>query len=82
MRFRRQEPIGPYIVDFVCRTRKLVIEADGDQHEISMHDRRRDAFLRSQGYRVLRFWNEDIALQLDWVLAGIRRALESEASGN
>ena len=78
VRFRRQEPIGPYIVDFVCRAEKLIVEADGDQHDMSAHDGRRDAFLRSKGYRVLRFWNEDIAIHPEWVLAEIRAALDSE----
>ena len=74
-RFRRQEPIGPFIVDFVCRPKSLVIEADGDHHEFSEHDRRRDAYLRSEGYRVMRFWNEDIARYPEWVVEEIRRAL-------
>ena len=77
-RFRRQEPIGPYIVDFVCFEKRLVVEADGDQHEESPHDRRRDAYLNRQGFRVLRFWNEDIALQMEWVLAEIRVGLEAD----
>ena len=80
VRFRRQEAIGPYIVDFVCRSRKLIVEADGDHHEGSVHDRRRDAFLRSKGYRVLRFWNDDIAKYPEWVRSQIREALETTAS--
>ncbi len=77
-RFRRQEPIGPYIVDFVCFDRRLVVEADGDHHEKSRHDARRDAYLRREGFRVLRFWNDDIALQMEWVLREIKVGLRTD----
>jgi very-short-patch-repair endonuclease len=59
-KFRRQEVIEPYIVDFVCFAERLIIEADGSQHAHSRGDARRDAFLRAEGFRVLRFWNNDI----------------------
>ena len=59
LRFRRQAPIGPYIVDFYCEARSLVIEVDGGQHGASA-DAARDAWLVSHGYRVLRFWNNDL----------------------
>ena len=60
-RFRRQHPIGPYIVDFACLARKILIELDGSQHaERQDDDKKRDAFLRAQGYRVLRFWNNEV----------------------
>src|SRR5690606_5880726 len=59
-RFRRQHPIGPYIVDFACLAARLVVEVDGGQHSDSMDDRHRDAFLRARGFRVLRFWNHDV----------------------
>ncbi|HET6621095.1 MAG TPA: endonuclease domain-containing protein [Dongiaceae bacterium] len=55
-RFRRQEPIDRYIVDFVCFEARLVLEVDGGQHFESEADKERDAHLRSQGFRVLRFW--------------------------
>ncbi len=61
--FRRQTPIGPYIVDFVSHSAKLVVELDGGQHYESVHearDARRDSFLRSKGFRVLRFSNYDV----------------------
>ena len=58
-KFRRQLVIDPYIVDFVCLERRLIIEADGGQHAESDYDARRDAFLRSEGFSVLRFWNND-----------------------
>ncbi len=56
-----------------------MVEADGDHHESSAHDQRRDAFLRSKGYRVLRFWNEDVARYPDWALTQIRETLEVAA---
>src|SRR5437899_1689174 len=63
-KFRRQQPIGPFIADFVCQERRLIIEADGGQHAESSTDDRRTAFLESKGYRVLRFWNNDILQNL------------------
>ena len=60
-KFRRQQPIGPYIVDFVCMSQKLVIELDGGQHgEQHAYDERRDDYLRGKGYRILRFWNNEV----------------------
>lgn len=60
-KFRRQEPIGRYIVDFVCYERKLVIEVDGGQHAVNKEkDEERDKWLRSQGYEVLRFWDNEV----------------------
>ena len=59
-RFRRQFPIPPYIVDFACVEARLVVEADGGQHADADEDVVRDAFLRREGWRVLRFWNNDI----------------------
>ena len=59
-RFRRQLPIGPYIVDFACLQARLLLEVDGGQHSGSSCDVTRDAFLRAQGFRVLRFWNNEV----------------------
>jgi very-short-patch-repair endonuclease len=59
-KFRRQHVIEPYIVDFACLERSLVIEADGSQHADSLSDRQRDAYLRNRGFQVLRFWNNDV----------------------
>lgn len=67
-KFRRQVPIGKYIVDFACQRCKLVGEVDGLQHQESQHDRVRDAFLESFGYRMLRFSNPDIYLAPDGTL--------------
>ena len=59
-KFRRQTPIGPYIADFVCLRARLIVELDGGQHAESRHDLRRDAWLRSEGFEVLRFWNAEL----------------------
>ena len=76
-KFRRQQPIGPFIVDFVCFSAGLVVEADGGQHSDSEPDVRRTAFLQSKGYRVLRFWNNDILENLEGVADSILAALVS-----
>ncbi len=76
-KFRRQHPIPPYVVDFVCLDKKLVIEADGGQHlDQREHDEKRTAFLEARGFRVLRFWNDEILEQMDVVLGVVFRALE------
>jgi very-short-patch-repair endonuclease len=76
-RFRRQHPIGSYVVDFVCPGRKLTIELDGDQHAQQERD---DAActleIARRGYRVIRFWNDDVLHNLAGVLDVIRRELE------
>ena len=59
-KFRRQQPLGPYIVDMACLEKRLIVEADGGQHHENAQDARRDAWLRAQGFRVLRFWNREI----------------------
>ena len=74
-RFRRQNPIGPYIVDFVCIEQRLVIEVDGGQHADSAWDRVRDACLRSRGFRVLRFWNNEVLEQIEGVCGMILESL-------
>ena len=74
-KFRRQQPIGPFIADFVCQEQRLIIEADGGQHADGVTDDRRTAFLESKGYRVLRFWNNDILSNLDGVAQVIAVAL-------
>jgi very-short-patch-repair endonuclease len=76
-KFRRQQPIGPFIADFVCHDRRLIIEADGGQHADSIADKRRTSFLESKGYRVLRFWNNDILNNLDGVAQVIASALST-----
>ena len=71
LKFRRQHPIGHYIVDFTCPDARLVVELDGGQHADSGSDERRTAFLEAAGYLVLRFWNNDVLTQTDAVLAAI-----------
>ena len=76
LKFKRQKPLGRYIVDFACLEHRLVIELDGGQHsKQTAYDQRRDAWLRSQGYAVLRFWNNDVMQHLEGVLERIRLAL-------
>jgi very-short-patch-repair endonuclease len=68
MKFRRQVPIGPWIVDFVSFEQRLIVEADGGQHAENEDDKRRDRDLSERGFRVLRFWNNDILLRSQSVL--------------
>ncbi|MEA3275674.1 MAG: DUF559 domain-containing protein [Pseudomonadota bacterium] len=75
LKFKRQKPVGRYIVDFVCHERRIIVEVDGGQHALRTgHDLQRDTWSRDQGYRVLRFWNHEVMQQLDGVLEGIRSA--------
>ena len=77
-KFRRQQPIGSYIVDFVCFEKKIVIEADGGQHSESRErekDKKRDKWLRGQGFKVLRFWDNEILNNIEDVLSRIREEL-------
>lgn len=75
-KFRRQAPIGPYVADFLCADAKLVIEADGGQHTADIaRDERRTHWLECEGYRVIRFWNNDILTNTDGVLSVIQEAL-------
>jgi very-short-patch-repair endonuclease len=81
LKFKRQKPMGPYIVDFVCVERRLIIELDGGQHsEQTTYDEQRDAWLRNQGYTALRFWNNEVMQQLEGVLEKIRLALSTNPS--
>ena len=76
LKFKRQKPMGRYIVDCVCVEHQLIIELDGGQHAEQMsYDQHRDAWLRGQGYSVLRFWNNDVMQQLEAVLEQIRFTL-------
>ncbi|WP_326523399.1 endonuclease domain-containing protein [Sphingomonas sp.] len=74
-KFRRQQPIGSFIVDFACQSRRLIVEVDGGQHGECPQDDRRTAWLHSAGYRVIRFWNHDILSNPEGVIATIARAL-------
>jgi len=74
-KFKRQVPIGPYVVDFACLGRKLVVEVDGGQHAENQKDVVRDSYLRREGFRVLRLWNNDVLRNTDGVLEMILDAL-------
>ena len=75
-RFRRQHPIGRYIVDFICLETKLIIELDGGQHaDQKKYDNIRDIFLTQQGFNILRFWNNEVLNNLDGVLLNINQHL-------
>ncbi len=75
-RFRRQHPIGRYIADFACIEQKLVIELDGGQHQEQMaYDEQRAAFIEAQGWRILRFWNNDVLNNLEGVMERIAENL-------
>jgi very-short-patch-repair endonuclease len=78
-KFRRQQPIGPYIVDFVHFGARLIVEADGGQHTGSERDAVRDVWLTHQGFCVLRFWNHEILQRTDEVLESICKALRERA---
>ena len=75
-KFRRQVPLGPYIVDFVCFESKLIVEVDGGQHSENKRDAIRDRYFIDQGYRVLRFWNNDVLSNLEGVLTMIAGAID------
>ena len=75
LKFRRQVVIGRYIADFVCLRHRLIIEADGPTHDASLHDIERDAFLREQNFRVLRFPNADIENRQNAVITAILAAI-------
>jgi very-short-patch-repair endonuclease len=76
-KFIRQEPVGNYICDFVCRERHVIIEVDGGQHSASAADVIRDQQLTAEGFKVLRFWNNEVLGNLEGVLVTI----QSELSG-
>ena len=76
-KFVRQKPIGPYIVDFVCREQRLVIEVDGGQHDVrAAQDAERARTLEEWGYHVVRFWNNDVLGNIDGVLEAILQELQ------
>ena len=77
-KFVRQQPLGRYVVDFICRERRLVIEVDGGQHVENSRDLIRDQWLREHNFRILRFWNNDVMSNMDGVLETIAEALRAE----
>jgi very-short-patch-repair endonuclease len=75
-KFRRQKPIGSYIVDFVCIEKKIIIEVDGGQHALQQeYDSERSDYLKRKGYKILRFWNHDVLKEKDAVLDRIHKCL-------
>jgi very-short-patch-repair endonuclease len=82
--FRRQVPIGPYIADFACLAARLGIEVDGSQHALTdeaTRDAERTRWLEAEGYKVIRFWNNDIVKDIDGVLAAVYAALYGSIDG-
>jgi very-short-patch-repair endonuclease len=75
-KFRRQCPIGPYIADFACFEHMLIVEADGGQHADNPNDQRRTNWLQAQGWRVIRFWNDEILRNPQGIAAAILQNLE------
>jgi very-short-patch-repair endonuclease len=83
LRFRRQHPIGPYIVDFFCAERKLIVEVDGEQHALGqrpLRDRKRTEWLNAQGYTVVRFWTNEVTHERNAVCEAILAASRGEWS--
>jgi len=78
LKFVRQYPVGPFIADFACRERMLVVELDGSQHAESAYDERRTVFLNGEGYSVLRFWNNEVLADL----AGVHELLLAIVTGH
>ena len=79
LKFRRQHPVGKYILDLACIEATLVIEVDGGQHnEMSINDGQRTAWLETQGWKVLRFWNNEILQNIEGVLAEVLNALSKD----
>ena len=80
-RFRRQAPLGPYVVDFACFAARLVIEVDGGQHGWrTEQDAVRSSWLEANGFHVLRFWTNEVLGNLEGVLETIRRAMPNRAA--
>jgi very-short-patch-repair endonuclease len=75
VKFRFQHSLGPFVADFVCLQRKLIVEADGGQHN-PQTDRARTAYLRKRGFRIVRFWNHDILQNIDGVVETLHIILE------
>jgi very-short-patch-repair endonuclease len=76
-KFKRQQPWGPYIADFVCLNARLIVEVDGSQHLESPRDAKRDDWFKANDFRVLRFWNDQVLQETEAVLEEILRAVEA-----
>ena len=76
LKFKRQKPLGPYIIDFVCMEHQLIVEVDGGQHADTLgYDAKREAWLAARGFRVLRFWNNEVLGETEAVLDRILQTL-------
>jgi very-short-patch-repair endonuclease len=80
LKFVRQLPIGPYFADFACREAALIVELDGGQHNDSVSDERRTAFLNAEGYAVLRFWNNEVLQNREGVVETMLRVIAGNPS--
>lgn len=81
-KFRRQEVLGPYVTDFLCEEHKLVVELDGHSHDTTaLEDLEREQFLTAQGFRVIRFRNDDVLRNVDGVVQAIADAIEAIRDG-
>ena len=81
LKFRRQEPVGKYIVDFICFESRVIVECDGGQHALEVEkDQERDRWFEEQGYRVLRFWDSDVLRNTEGVLEAILEACQRSPS--
>jgi very-short-patch-repair endonuclease len=81
LKFKRQTPVGPYFADFLCEDMQVILEIDGGQHNDNAKDEHRSAFLRAQGYDVLRFWNNDVLSNADGVLKSLTLTLSRRERG-
>lgn len=80
-KFRRQKPIGPFIVDFVCLEKRMVVEVDGGHHASQLDaDQERSTYLEKKGFRILRFWNNEVLNETESVLSLILDILEGNSS--
>jgi len=79
-KFRRQVPVGPYVADFLCKEAMLIVEIDGNQHSAQVeYDQHRDSFLRASGYEVVRFWNNEVLMNVNGVLESLTLTLSQRA---
>jgi very-short-patch-repair endonuclease len=78
VRFRRQHAVGPYVADFICLERRLIVEIDGGQHNGCRADEQREAWLLARGFRVKRYWNDEALLRPSDVIADICAALDEK----
>lgn len=82
IKFRRQEVVGPYVTDFLCEEHKLVVELDGHSHDTTaIEDSERERFLTAQGFRVVRFMNDDVLRDVKGVVQAIGNAIEAIKEG-